>query len=69
MINTEPSSEKECLVVEPVLPLPEPLLTQFAGRTVFTLSEAMNQRLTSTFWLSVPTEDSDIELENVSIFE
>lgn len=51
---------------EPVLPSPEPLLAQFAGRTVYTHNETVDERLTSVYWLSIPSDEGETEIENVS---
>lgn len=53
---------------EPVLPMPEPLLVQFAGRTVYTLTETVDERLTSVYWLSMPSDEGETEMENVIRF-
>lgn len=57
--------EKE--IIEATLPAPETLLTQFAGRPVFTLTETAEERLTSTYWLSSPSDEVDNDLENVRL--
>lgn len=49
-----------------MLPPPESLLIQFAGRQVYSSADAMNDRLTSSYWLSLPTTDeTDGDVENV----
>lgn len=41
-------------------PGPEPLVTQFAARTLYTIGEAGDERLTFGYWLNVPsTVDED----------
>lgn len=53
--------------VETILPTPEPLLEQFARRTVFGFSDIINERLTVAYWLSPPNDEGDVDLENVRI--
>lgn len=54
-------------ISEPLLPVPESLLTQFAGRSVFTTSDTSDERLSSSYWLSCPTDETDVESENVTL--
>lgn len=51
--------------MEPVLPNPESLLCQFTDRQVFTVTEAIDERLTSAYWLSTPSEYVESDIENV----
>lgn len=52
--------------VEILLPSSETLLTQFAHRPVFTICEADDDRLSLSYWLSVPTTDeADQDVEQV----
>ncbi|KAJ8713757.1 hypothetical protein PYW07_014127 [Mythimna separata] len=59
---------------EVVLPGPESLVAQFQARTIYTIGEASDERLTSSYWLNVPAaggEDdvNDSELVSVDIME
>lgn len=66
LLNSEPSAEEtKDPPSEVILPQPETLLAQFAGRAVFTTSEVSDERLTSSYWLSVPTDETDVDAENV----
>lgn len=51
---------------EVFLPLPGSLLVQFAGRHIYTVTEVADERLTSTYWLSVPVDEGDAYAEHVS---
>ncbi|XP_045461756.1 protein virilizer [Harmonia axyridis] len=51
---------------EPILPLPEPLLAQFSHRVVYNCTDTFNERLTAEYWLSVPNEETDSEIENIT---
>ena len=53
--------------MEPILPNPESLLCQFTHRQVFTVTEAIDERLTSAYWLSTPSEYVEPDIENVCI--
>lgn len=50
---------------EVTLPVPESLLVQFTGRTVFSSSDACDERLTSRYWLATPTDDGENDIESV----
>lgn len=53
-----------------VLPAPETLVAQFQARTVYSLGEASDERLTSSYWLNVPAaggEDDVNDSELVSV--
>lgn len=66
LMNTpQTGEESKNGIIEPLLPVPESLLTQFAGRAVFTTSDISDERLTSSYWLSVPTDETDTDSENV----
>lgn len=50
---------------------PETLVAQFAARTVYVIGEASDERLTSSYWLNVPSasgEDDVNDSELVRIF-
>ncbi|XP_060534477.1 protein virilizer [Cylas formicarius] len=47
------------------LPPPEPLLAQFAGRLVYGNAETCDERLTARYWLALPSDEPDTELESV----
>lgn len=67
-LNLDTADEVKEAYTELVLPTPESLLVQFSGRQVYTSADAINDRLTSTYWLSLPTTDeTDGDLENVRI--
>ena len=54
-------------ITEPVLPPAGPLSNQFAMRATYMISDVDDDRLTTAFWLSMPTGDeSDQELDLVS---
>ncbi|XP_017779064.1 PREDICTED: protein virilizer isoform X2 [Nicrophorus vespilloides] len=46
------SEVKEITYVEQVLPSPEPLLAQFAGRPIFSTRDSLDDRLTASYWLT-----------------
>lgn len=48
-----------------VLPAAESLLVQFAGRTVYTSTDAVDERLTVTYWLMPPRDEGFVESESV----
>lgn len=52
-------------IAEVILPSPETLLVQFSGRTVFMYSEPVDERLTASYWLSLPNDEGENENENV----
>lgn len=64
--NESTSEEEEELVSEPILPVSEPLLAQFARRIVYNCTDTFNERLTAEYWLSVPNEETDSEIENIT---
>lgn len=65
-LKSDQTEEVKETYSELVLPPPESLLIQFSGRQVYSSVDAMNDRLTSTYWLSLPTTDeSDGDVENV----
>lgn len=53
---------------EVLLPAPEPLLAQYAHRTIFSSADASDERLTTRYWLATPADEGEADLENVSIF-
>lgn len=69
LLNSEDSEvDRKEMYPEPVLPSPEPLLGQFAGRTVYSHGETVDERLTSAYWLSTPSEEGETEIaESVSL--
>lgn len=68
LLNGASSPAKENYA-EPVLPAPESLLIQFSGRQVYTSSGLDDNRLTSAYWLSAPSEESEGEPENVRMLK
>ncbi|KAL1500859.1 hypothetical protein ABEB36_006283 [Hypothenemus hampei] len=52
-------------IQETVLSSPESLLTQFSSRVVFSSLDACNERLTAQYWLALPTEDHEGEIETM----
>ncbi|KAK5642556.1 hypothetical protein RI129_008723 [Pyrocoelia pectoralis] len=61
----ETTKAKETFV-EPILPLPQTLLLQFSGRPIFTLTDVIDEQLTTNYWLSMPSYEASIEVDNVS---
>ncbi|XP_056632492.1 protein virilizer isoform X1 [Diorhabda sublineata] len=53
-------------IVETNLPAPESLLVQFSKRLVFSSSDACDERLTSTYWLGLPTDEGENDSEHVN---
>ncbi|CAH0546418.1 unnamed protein product [Brassicogethes aeneus] len=51
---------------EMILPAPETLLSQFAKRTIYSSSDACDERLTASFWLAGPAEEAETGMENVT---
>ncbi|XP_049874131.1 protein virilizer [Pectinophora gossypiella] len=43
---------------------PEPLVAQFAARTVYAIGEASDERLTSSYWLNVPSAGGDDDVND-----
>jgi hypothetical protein len=55
---------------EPILPPPEPLLSQFAARPVFVVGEVDDERLSSTYWLAPPpVDEADQDMEQVRLIK
>lgn len=53
---------------EPILPPPEPLLSQFAARPVFVVGEVDDERLSSTYWLAPPpVDEADQDMDQVRL--
>lgn len=53
---------------EPILPPPEPLLSQFAARPVFVVGEVDDERLSSTYWLAPPpVDEADQDMDQVNL--
>lgn len=65
-LNNAVANDSKEMYTEPVLAAPEPLLTQFAGRQVFTSTGLVDEHLTSNYWLSIPSDESEADPENVS---
>uniref|UniRef100_A0A146LN92 Protein virilizer n=3 Tax=Lygus hesperus TaxID=30085 RepID=A0A146LN92_LYGHE len=65
--DLKPIEPKE--IPEPVLPTPQPLLSQFALRTVFVLGpDVHEERLTASYWLAPPNPDEhESESEQVPV--
>ncbi|KAF5273298.1 hypothetical protein FQR65_LT04720 [Abscondita terminalis] len=61
----EPHKPKEPFV-EPILPPPQSLLLQFSGRPIFTLTDVIDEQLTSNYWLSVPSYEPSADADNVT---
>ncbi|XP_066999085.2 protein virilizer isoform X2 [Anabrus simplex] len=54
-------------LVEPILPVPEPLLVQFSARPVFMVGEVDEERLCSSYWLAPPpVDEADQDMEQVT---
>lgn len=65
-LSSDKTDEVKESHTEILLPLPESLLVQFSGRQVYSSADAMNDRLTSNYWLSLSTtEENDGDVENV----
>lgn len=57
---------------EPTIPPAESLLTQFSMRTVYTLTDNEEDRLSTAYWLSAPSSDEpeqDAEIVTVDLLE
>ncbi|XP_044750585.1 protein virilizer isoform X2 [Coccinella septempunctata] len=65
-LNNETQVEGGEIFTEPTLPIPEPLLAQFSRRVVYNCTDTFNERLTAEYWLSVPNEETDSEIENIA---
>lgn len=73
MLRTEEEEQEEgeqgapkAEMVEQTLPTPEPLSNQFAMRITYMISDADDDRLTTSYWLALPAGDeSDQELDLV----
>ncbi|KAF5276514.1 hypothetical protein FQA39_LY06583 [Lamprigera yunnana] len=52
-------------IVEPVLLPSQSLLVQFSGRPIFTLTDVIDEQLTSSYWLSVPSYEASADSDNV----
>ncbi|CAG9763201.1 unnamed protein product [Ceutorhynchus assimilis] len=50
---------------EVLLPTPQPLLAQYSGRIISSSSDACDERLTDRYWLILPSEEGEGELETV----
>ncbi|XP_059058028.1 protein virilizer [Achroia grisella] len=50
--------------VEAVLPPPDTLVAQFAARIIYTTGEANHERLTSSYWLNVPSAGGDDDVND-----
>ncbi|XP_076274997.1 protein virilizer-like isoform X2 [Rhynchophorus ferrugineus] len=50
---------------EVLLPPPESLLTQYASRIICSSSDACDERLTDRYWLTIPADEGEGELETV----
>ncbi|XP_072392863.1 protein virilizer [Diabrotica undecimpunctata] len=62
-----PDANKDVVMCgEIILPAPETLLTQFSRRLVFSSADACDERLTSTYWLGLPSDEGENDLEHVS---
>lgn len=66
LLMCEQGSEVTEAGTEVSLPPPESLLVQFAGRQIYTVTEVADERLTSTYWLSVPVDEGDAYAEHVN---
>lgn len=53
-------------VSEPLLPAPDSLLAQFTARPVFVVGDVDDDRLTASYWLTVPLpDDQDTDMQQV----
>ncbi|CAH1155610.1 unnamed protein product [Phaedon cochleariae] len=50
---------------EIILAAPESLLVQFSCRAIFSSSDVCDERLTASYWLAVPSDEGENELEHV----
>ncbi|XP_045495513.1 protein virilizer [Colias croceus] len=53
--------------IDSVLPAPEPLVTQFASRQVYTIGDSNDERLTSSYWLNVPAASGDDDVNDAEL--
>lgn len=58
------SSPSPTEVVEATLPSPDTLVAQFAVRTVYSIGEANDERLTSSYWLNVPSASGEDDVND-----
>ncbi|XP_052758960.1 protein virilizer [Galleria mellonella] len=49
---------------ESVLPPPDTLVAQFAARIIYSIGEANDERLTSSYWLNVPSASGDDDVND-----
>lgn len=58
---------KKSTFQEILLPPPETLLVQYAHRTIFSSADACDEHLTTQYWLAIPADEGETDLENVSL--
>nr|XP_023012377.1 protein virilizer [Leptinotarsa decemlineata] len=63
--SSDTNKEMKDTCVDTVLPVPESLLIQFSRRTIFSSSDACDERLTANYWLAIPAVDGETDSENV----
>ncbi|KAL3285082.1 hypothetical protein HHI36_019206 [Cryptolaemus montrouzieri] len=67
LLSNDQTSDTEETYSEPILPNPESLLSQFSARVVYNCTDTFNERLTAEYWLSLPNEETDSEIENIPV--
>lgn len=60
--DTEIATEN---IVEVLLPASDMLLAQFSSRPVYTLMDVTEERLMTAYWLSIPQDENESEVEHV----
>lgn len=50
-----------------MLPPPESLVAQFAARIIYAIGEASDERLTSSYWLNVPSASGDDDVNDTEL--
>ncbi|KAG5885200.1 hypothetical protein JTB14_012224 [Gonioctena quinquepunctata] len=58
-------TSKDTAYADTTLPAPENLLVQFSRRTIFSSSDACDERLTANYWLAIPADEGEADAENV----
>ncbi|CAG9862506.1 unnamed protein product [Phyllotreta striolata] len=66
LLEEESCSDKD-VTVDINVPAPDTLLVQFSQRMVFSSSDACDERLTANYWLGLPSDETENDLEHVSV--
>lgn len=65
-LNSNDSENTTENITEVLLPPSDMLLSQFSSRLVYNIIDLAEERLTTTYWLSLPQDDGELEAEHVS---